>query len=299
MTEMYFTEDDDQDFDIDNDADNNDIVSFIVNLYENNHLNRDIREMTLDFDRSSVRNLVSSYYDLQKLRIMTNNRAKALQKANSPHELVTFYAEQLKRLEAGLVKPLDLFAQQFEVGRWAQSIYGIGPVLSAGLIAHIDITKAPTAGSVWRFAGLDPTTKWDKNTKRPWNAELKTITWKCGQSFMKFHGRDECFYGHLYKQDKERRIAKNEAGDYAEFANTILTTKNWKNNNLTKKTLQSGKLPDGQIDAQARRFAVKIFLSHFHAVAYQEHYGKPAPRPYIIEHGGHVHEIAIPNNPFA
>jgi hypothetical protein len=40
------------------------------------------------------------------------------------------------------------------------SIKGIGPVIAAGLLANIDITKAPTAGHIWRFAGLDPSSKW-------------------------------------------------------------------------------------------------------------------------------------------
>lgn len=275
----------------------NDLLEFVIEMWTNPHLTRDIRSMTVNFDQRSVRDLVSTYYDLQKLRIMTNNRTKALQKAGSPHELVEYYTKQMHNLESGLVKPLNSFANQFEVGRWALSQYGIGPVLAAGLLAHIDISKAPTAGSVWRYAGLDPTTKWETGQKRPWNAELKTLTWKIGQSFMKFSGRDQCFYGHLYKMDKARRVDKNNNGDYAEFAANILATKNFKANQ-TKSILQTGKLSDGQIDAQARRFAVKIFLSHYHAVAYQEYHGKPAPRPYIIEHGGHVHEIAIPNFPY-
>jgi hypothetical protein len=115
---------------------------------------------------------------------------------------------------------------------------------------------------------------------------------------MKFSGKEQCFYGQLYKQDKLRRIDKNEAGDYADFAKEILETKNFKANQ-TRSKLESGVLSDAQIDAQARRFAVKIFLSHYHAVAFQAHHGEPAPRPYIIAHGDHVHEIAIPGNPFA
>jgi hypothetical protein len=43
---------------------------------------------------------------------------------------------------------------------WAKGQVGIGPVLAAGLAAHIDIGRAPTAGAVWRFAGVDPTQEW-------------------------------------------------------------------------------------------------------------------------------------------
>jgi hypothetical protein len=43
------------------------------------------------------------------------------------------------------------------------------------LLARIDIVKAPTAGHIWRYAGLDPTVRWNKGEKRPWNAGLKVL----------------------------------------------------------------------------------------------------------------------------
>ena len=259
---------------------------------------RDVRSMSSDLDSASARNIVDAYYTLQENRMAFAAQARELEKQESPHELVAFMAHNLHLMEKALKFPLERFAEASVAGEWALSMYGIGPVLAAGLSAHVDITKAPTAGSVWRYAGLDPTQTWEKGQKRPYNAELKTLCWKIGQSFMKFSGKEQCFYGQLYKQDKARRIAKNEAGDYADFAKSILEKKNFKVNQ-TRAKLESGVLSDAQIDAQARRFAVKIFLSHYHAVAYQAHHGEPAPRPYIIAHGDHVHEIAIPNNPFA
>ena len=263
-----------------------------------NRFARDLRTFTVELDSRSAREVVAAYYNIQENRMAFAAQARELQKADSPAELVEFLSYNLGLMEKSLKNPLEAYAQNSVVGSWAMSQYGIGPVLAAGLMAHIDITKAPTAGSVWRYAGLDPTMKWEKGQKRPFNAELKTLSWKIGQSFMKFSGKEQCFYGQLYKQDKARRVTKNEAGDYADFAKEILDTKNFKANQ-TRAKLESGVLSDAQIDAQARRFAVKIFLSHYHAVAFQAHHGEPAPRPYIIAHGDHVHEIAIPGNPFA
>jgi hypothetical protein len=259
---------------------------------------RDVRNLTESLDQASARKIVDAYYTLQENRMAFAAQTRELEKQGSPHELVALLYDGLYRMEKALKAPLQQFAGSTVEGKWALEQYGIGPVLAAGLLAHIDITKAPTAGSVWRYAGLDPTMTWEKGQKRPFNAELKTLCWKIGQSFMKFSGKDQCFYGQLYKQDKARRIEKNEAGDYADFAKSILEKKNFKVNQ-TRAKLETGKLSDAQIDAQARRFAVKIFLSHYHAVAFQAHYGEPAPRPYIIAHGDHVHEIAIPGNPFA
>lgn len=255
---------------------------------------KDVRTLRVDFNRNSIRELVSTYYRIQDDRIALAAQARELKATESPHELVEYLSDQLGYMEASLKSPLKAFAESYEVGRWALSQYGIGPVITAGLISHIDIEKAPTAGSVWRYAGMDPTSKWEKGEKRPWNAELKTLSWKIGQSFMKFSGKEQCFYGKLYRQDKQRRLELNESGAYAERAKEILESKNWRKNKSSD-TLREGKLPAAQIDAQARRFAVKIFLSHFHAVWFETHYNKPAPRPYMIAHKDHVHEIQIPN----
>jgi hypothetical protein len=260
-------------------------------------LTSDVRQLSVVLDRNNTKALVDIYYNLQDNRIAFAAQARELEKAGSPHELVQYMADSVHRLEKSLKSPLLRFANQSTTGAWALSQYGIGPVITAGLLAHIDITKAPTAGSIWRYAGLDPTSVWNKGEKRPYNAELKTLCWKIGQSFMKFSAKDQCFYGKLYLSDKARRIELNDSGQYADRAKEILSTKNFRMNK-TRSVLEAGKLSDAQIDAQARRYAVKIFLSHFHAVAYQDHYGVPAPRPYVLEHGGHVHEIEVPNNPF-
>lgn len=264
------------------------------------NLRTDVRQMSVDFDQRSVKELVTTYYRIQGDRIAIAAQARELKAQESPYQLTEYLSEQLHHMEASLVRPLEAFAQSYKVGQWALSQYGIGPVITAGMISHIDISKAHTAGSVWRYAGMDPTVVWNKGQKRPWNAELKTLVWKIGQSFMKFSGRDQCFYGKLYQQDKARRIELNQSGAYAERAKSILESKNWKKNK-TSETLKEGRLSDAQIDAQARRFAAKIFISHFHTVWYEDYHtqlqGTPvrAPRPYAIERGGHAHMIEIPN----
>lgn len=258
---------------------------------------RDVRAMSAGLDPAAVQSLVDMYYTLQEKRMAYAAKARELEKAGSPSSLVSHYADTLKLMESSLKYPLQQFAQSTTTGSWAMSQYGIGPVLAAGLLSYIDITKAQTAGSIWRYAGLDPTSKWEKGQIRPFNAELKVLCWKIGQSFMKFSGKDQCFYGKLYLSDKVRRTEMNENGEFADRAKQILTEKNWKANQ-SRATLESGKLPLGQIDAQARRYAVKIFLSHYHEVAYQDHFGEPAPKPYILAHGDHVHRIEVPNSPF-
>lgn len=262
---------------------------------------KDVRAITQPQDPQSVRELVKAYYRIQDARIAIAAQARELSKAGKSNELNEHIATNMKYMEQSLVEPFQRFTSNYVVGRWAISQYGIGPVITAGLLSNIDISKAYTAGSIWRFAGMDPTVVWNKGEKRPWNADLKVLVWKIGQSFMKFHNRPNCFYGGLYAQDKARRTEANASGAYSQRAKHILETKDWKKDNSTRKKLIAGFLPDAQIDAQARRFAAKIFLSHFHAVWYEDYHtqlqGTPvrAPRPYAIQHGGHAHMIEIPN----
>ena len=186
---------------------------------------------------------------------------------------------------------LEKYVGAHVVGEWLIGVHGIGPVISAGLLAHIDIHKAPTVGHIWRFAGLDPTVKWEKKTKRPWNAQLKVICWKAGESFVKFHNSEECFYGHLWKKQKEVYIARNEAGDYAARAAQILTERKIGKDTDAYKAYSVGRFPPAHVHAMARRWAVKIFLAHLHAEMYRRILKTEPPLPSVLQHLGHAHMI--------
>jgi len=85
----------------------------------------------------------------------------------------------------------------------------------------------------------------------------------------------------------------NEQGEYADLANETLQNINLKDKNFAKDKLvyELGKLPQERIDAQAQRYAVKIFLAHWHAVAYYEAFG-------VEYETHHKNIIPISNSPF-
>ena len=255
-------------------------------------LSRDLASAAATLSDDEARYLVDAYYQMQDDRKRAHNQVRAME--GEPHITLAWLAEQSETLEAQIKRALNIYTDAHPIGVWLKEIYGIGPVIAAGLLAHIDITRAPTAGHIWRYAGLDPTSKWEKGTKRPWNASLKTLCWKAGQSFMKFSNQDECFYGKLYRERKAYEQGRNDAGGNAEVAAQILATKKFRADTDAVKHLSAGKLPPAQIDARARRYAVKIFLSHLQAHWYEHHYGTPAPAPFAIAHMGHAHMIPIP-----
>lgn len=320
------------------------------NLEPVNRMTRDIATAAKDLSDEEARYLVAQYYTMQEDRKRAANQGLALVKQEKPCLVIDWLANQSSTLEKQIKRALEVYTDNHAVGGWMKSIYGIGPVLSAGLLAHIDITKAPTAGHIWRFAGLDPTVKWsnvaetgkwvqeffgneppdrlyghaashfgrsaktlrryaesDRTgnaqkltvssmtkaiSRRPWNADLKTLCWKVGQSFMKFSNHEDCYYGHIYRERKAFEIKRNGSGENRELA--LVLAERVGTGTEAYGHYSMGMLPPAQIDARARRYAVKLFLSHLQMVWFKEHFHRDPPLPYPIAIGGHAHFIQPP-----
>lgn len=256
-------------------------------------LARDVRATAALLERDEVRELVDLYYRMQEHRVAVGNQHAALVKAERPALLADHFHGQLYTLERQLISALTVWTDANGPASWAKAQVGIGPVLAAGVCAHIDIEKAPTAGSIWRFCGLDPTVVWGKGEKRPYNADAKVLCWKIGDSFVKVSGRDDAYYGHVYRERKRFEVERDERGENAETAASTLASKNIRDT-ATRKVYESGHLPAGRLDLRARRYAVKLFLSHLHHVMYVDRYDREPPMPYVIEQLGHGHYLAPP-----
>ena len=260
-------------------------------------LNRDLKEATKRLSEDEVRYLVDAYYSIQDYRKTSANQIRAMRESQEPNEVTMWLFENNRILESQIKRALDAYTDSVKMGLWCKSICGIGPVITAGLLAHIDIHKAPTAGNIWAYAGLNPGQEWKKGEKRPWNARLKTLCWLLGESFTKVSNRDEDYYGRIYQVRKKMEIEKNEAKEFADQAAEKL--KKFKIGKTTDayKHYSEGFLPPAHIHARAKRYAVKLFLSHYHWVAHEIYLGTPPPVPYVIEHMGHVDIIPPPNWP--
>lgn len=260
-------------------------------------LNKDIRTAAVMLSDQEARYLVDTYYQMQEYRKRTENQCRRLDNTpeNEPHETIRFFANNFDMLENQIKSVLQSYVKSKPIGQWLMSITGIGPVISAGLMAHIDIAKVQTAGQIQAYAGLDPTREWKKGEIRPHNAKLKTLCWKIGQSFVKVSNNEKDIYGKIYKIRKEYEQAKNENGDYAEQAKLKLDRMKIGKDTEAYKWYSQGKLPPAHIQQRAERYAVKIFLSHLFSVWYEIDRGEKPPKPYAIAILGHAHEIPIPN----
>jgi hypothetical protein len=252
-------------------------------------LNRDLVETAATLTASEVRYLVDAYYEIH------GSRNAASQVRPSPHSVIAWFFEQNEKLGEQIERALDFWTGSVPAAVWAKGIAGIGPVIAAGLAAHIDISKCPTVGRIWRFAGLDPTVQWQTDTKRPWNAALKSLCWTIGESFVKVSGREGDFYGKLYLQRKAAEHARNEAGEFADQAKAQLARAGSGRDGGDERWYAEGKLPPAHIRSRAKRWAVKLFLAHYHHVAWRLATGQEPPKPYVIAHLDHVDCITPPN----
>jgi hypothetical protein len=253
-------------------------------------LTRDQRIAAAIMQEDEARYLVDQYYQIQGFRLASANQGRAQAALGEPFVFHGWYTDQLVVLEGAIRAALDKFSGNHPLGQVVRTVTGIGPVIAAGLIAHIDIEKAPTAGHIWSFAGLNPSAKWEKGQKRPWNADLKVLCYKVGESFVKVQNNPNDEYGHLFRAYKDELIAKNDRKEFEEAAKHKLATVKIGKTTEAYAWYSQGKLPPAHIHARARRWVVKLFLSDYHCAAYRILKKQEPPTPYVIEHvPGHVH----------
>lgn len=294
-------------------------------------LTRDLARAAVTLTDTEARYLVDTYYVMQENRKRSRSQERALGENAEPHGIITYVAEQSYTLEKQIARALDTYTGAHTMGGWMRDVYGIGPILAAGLLAHIymgewcrvchghnpevcqrhqtdkkrklspheyqPIRSCPTVGHIWQFAGIagDGQKKWEPNTRRPFNQTFKTLCWKIGDCFVKFSNAEECVYGHMYRTRKEYELARNERGGNRQHALDRLE-RDRKRGKPSKEAQfhRDGILSPGHLDLRARRAAVKQFLADLHREWYFRQFGEEAPLPYPIAILGHAHYRAPP-----
>ena len=108
---------------------------------------------------------------------------------------------------------------------------------------------------------------------------------------MKVAGSPKAVYGQIYRERKEYEQARNERGELADQAAAVLEKKRIGKDTEARKHYEAGKLPPAHIHARAKRYAVKLFLAHYHEVGYVLLHGVKPPLPYPLAVLGHAHKI--------
>lgn len=141
-------------------------------------LTKDLRESAKLLTHAQLRWLVDTYYSMQAARIRAENQVRAEDQKlpgqpPEPNLLIQTIADVNWKLERTIMSALNVRTDQTKLSRWAKSVHGIGPVIAAGLLAHIDIPRCRTVGQIWRFAGLDPSVVWEGTEH--WEGVIKSV----------------------------------------------------------------------------------------------------------------------------
>lgn len=198
---------------------------------------------------------------VQKTRIAFSNRVSAIERgddiaSDKQREIVNRWKMRFLEMEkeldddvADLVKDEPIFDELV-------CLKGIGPMLSAKIISMVDIERAPTVSSLWRYGGYGVI---DGQRERPikgqrlhYNIRLKSALYLVASSFLKCDSPYRAIY------DKAKAYYQETKPDW------------------TKLHIHRG----------AMRKTIKLFLSHLW-VRWRLLEGLPIREPYVHEKLGH------------
>jgi len=261
-----------------------------------------------------LRNLVDIYYDFQAQRIQTQLRIGDSERRNTltKEELsvfgITTIMEKAKDFEIDIERIIRkqllnhaLYTQYFS------KIQGIGPLLSAGIIAYIDdIEKFKHVSSLWQYSGYGMN-RYCPECKKPTSVEVKYDTGKIAKKLHPFENCPDCDH------ETTPILQKRQSG-YQSNWNDKLKVLAWKaSSSFVKQSaskskyrklydqikkderrkhptrkIENGKtfFNDGHIHNRAMRKVSKIFLAHIWQT-WRRQLGLEATEPYAKQLLGH------------
>ena len=154
---------------------------------------RDLRAAAKLMGVREARYFVDTYYDLQDYRIAAANQQRKLLEGQEPSEFIAWLKNgQLVVLE-GQSKPCSTSGAR---GATDGRVEPCGCRDRPSHFIRIDCQyrhykSADRRAHLAVRPGLDPTCKWRRAKKRPWNASLKRLCWLMGESFVKVSGNPQ------------------------------------------------------------------------------------------------------------
>lgn len=160
-------------------------------------------------EKEILKDAVNTFYDYQKLRIALENRIRAGNYTDSEHPVFMNHYKRFEELEKEMLKYINELLKGWNIWKWLKGVKGIGPTIAGVIISEIDIYKAKTVSSIWKFAGLDVT---DGHSPRPVKGQklsyCKFLRSKLcgvlGSSFLKCNSPYRTFYDN-YKNRLESK----------------------------------------------------------------------------------------------
>jgi len=264
-----------------------------------------------------MRSLVETFYDFQDQRMITFNRIFTNAKLNgiTKKQLDEYGISELltkaKAFEKDIKKRLESEVKHYPLHQeYLTGIWGIGPILSSGLLAYIgDIKRFDKISNLWQYGGFGLNMFCTKCNAPTWinitfkKKDGKTTTGKKLQPLPKCptcHGNtipiiQRRYTGYLNNwNDKFKvlgwKIGQSfvKQGPKSYYYNLYLQFKQDERRNHPDKIKVNGKTQfnDGHIHNRALKKVVKIFLAHLW-VTWRRLEHLPVTEPYVGQILGH------------
>lgn len=271
-------------------------IIFNTNMYNNFH----------DYTPDEMKYILRTYSYLKLLyRYQSNKMKNMLYKSkNLSFELGFLYLPIFHMLR-NFNRFFERYATCSVTGRWLDSIRGIGGVTIFSLMAHgadhIKSGRFKTVGPLWRYYGLEPA-----KTIRARIIQYNRIPPEIRDCFFNFRTwikyKNTPVYTDIYKKRLAYEIERNSNGGNAVYLNKYGTEsflgKSFSKNFVSY--MKEGKLPIYLLQNRSAKYALKVFIAHFHHVCYVETFKSLPPKPYVLDSlGGHSLSDQIPNWPYS
>lgn len=257
-----------------------------------------MKEKSLDY-------IVDAAVTIEKLRVACQVRQTHLTLQNKQDPETDELVRRLRDVEDYVDDRVAELIRSHPAYPWFSRIKGVGGENIAKVIAPIDIERADTISSLWKFAGFSveegiAPRRVKGGGKLAYNSHLRSMCWRLATSLKRTKGKFYEYY--IREKDKytERflsqgyKILATPQGKWAcsncgaSWARKRDITPCCDNQQIEKKLRQepSGVIWAGHLDAMAVRKMIKLFLACLWLV-WREAEGLPITKPYSIEKLGH------------
>jgi len=265
----------------------------------------------------TLNKLVDAVLEIEKLRVSSQVRGTHLRKKGRRDPETEELHRRLKDLEDYIDGRIAQILESHPAYHWFSRVKGVGKENIAKIVALIDIEKARTISSLWKYAGYSVedgrAPKRQKGEKLCYNSRLRTLCWRLGMSLLKAGVRQECpgcravfgeekirksggrcpdcgaagfrpvavsKYAGYYLDEKEKYQRRFLSQGYEIVPAERLPKKDG------KRYEPSGMISEGHIHSMALRKMIKLFLACLWLV-WREAEGLPLTAPFAVAREGH------------
>jgi len=152
--------------------------------------------------------LVDAALAIEKLRVSAEVRKSHLALQGKEDPDTNELRSKLVELEDYVDDRIAQLLKDHPAYPWFSRIRGVGNENIGKVVGLIDVEKANTISSLWKFSGRAPedgkAPKRQKGKKLSYNSQLRSMTWRLGVSILKSGLRQQCNKcGHLFGSQHE------------------------------------------------------------------------------------------------